>query len=77
MKIVRGNFGGEKGSSKTLNEKVTEGLDKLQPDKETNYPFILIVDTGEDLKVVSDVDIEKFNMFLDLVKQTVLMGAYE
>jgi hypothetical protein len=77
LKIVHGNFGAGKESSKTLNEKVTEGLDKLQPDKEKNYPFILIVDTGEDLKVVSDVDVEKLNMFLDLVKQTVLMGAYE
>lgn len=77
MKIVHGNFGAGKGSSKTLNEKVTEGLGKVQSDKETNYPFILIVDTGEDLKVVSDVDVEKLNMFLDLVKQTVLMGAYE
>ena len=77
MKIIHGNFGGEKESSKTLNQKIFEGLDRLQPDEEQHYPFILIVDAGDDLRVISDMDVEKFNMFLDLVNQTILTGAYE
>ena len=40
-------------------------------------PFILIVDTGEDLKVVSDIEMEKFNLLIDLVKMTVLTGNYD
>lgn len=79
MKIIEGNFRNDK--KKSLNQKVTEGLDKLQKsentDEELRHPFILIVDTGEDLKVVSDIDMEKFNMLLDLVKLTVLTGSYE
>ncbi len=45
-------------------------------DEEIRYPFILIVDTGEELKVVSDVEMEKFNLLLDLVKHTILTGDY-
>jgi len=72
LKIIQGNF--NKDKSKSLNDKVLEGLTKL---KEIRYPFILIVDTGEDLKVVSDIDMEKFNLLLDLVKMTVLTGNYD
>lgn len=78
MKIIQGNF--NKDKSKSLNDKVLEGLTKLQDqsnDEEIRYPFILIVDTGEDLKVVSDIDMEKFNLLLDLVKMTVLTGNYD
>jgi len=78
LKIVQGNF--SKDKKKTLNEKVSEGLSKLEESSEEEtlrYPFILIVDTGEDLKVVSDVEMEKFNLLLDLVKMTVLTGSYE
>ena len=77
MKIIQGNF--NKDKSKSLNDKVLEGLTKLKDqsnDEEIRYPFILIVDTGEDLKVVSDIDMEKFNLLLDLVKMTVLTGNY-
>lgn len=78
MKIIQGNF--SKDKSKSLDDKVLEGLTKLKDqsnDEEIRYPFILIVDTGEDLKVVSDVDMEKFNLLLDLVKMTVLTGNYD
>ena len=77
MKIIQGNF--NKSTKKTLNDKVLEGLTKLKDqsnDEEIRYPFILIVDTGEDLRVVSDVEMEKFNLLLDLVKQTILTGDY-
>lgn len=78
MKIIQGNF--NKDKSKSLDDKVLEGLTKLKDqsnDEEIRYPFILIVDTGEDLKVVSDIDMEKFNLLLDLVKMTVLTGNYD
>lgn len=78
MKVIQGNF--SKNTKKSLNDKVLEGLTKLKDqsnDEEIRYPFILIVDTGDDLRVVSDIEIEKFNLLLDLVKQTILTGEYE
>lgn len=78
MKVIQGNF--NKDNSKSLNEKLTEGLTKLEDssnEEALRYPFILIVDTGEELKVVSDVEMEKFNLLLDLVKMTILSGDYE
>ena len=78
MKIIQGNFSRDK--SKSLDDKVLEGLTKLKEqsnDEEIRYPFILIVDTGEDLKVVSDIEMEKFNLLIDLVKMTVLTGNYD
>lgn len=78
MKVIQGNF--NKDKSKSLNEKLTEGLTKLEDssnEEALRYPFILIVDTGEELKVVSDVEMEKFNLLLDLVKMTILSGDYE
>jgi hypothetical protein len=78
LKVIQGNF--SKDKSKSLNEKLTEGLTKLEDssnEEALRYPFILIVDTGEELKVVSDVEMEKFNLLLDLVKMTILSGDYE
>ena len=77
MKIIQGNF--DKSNKKTLSDKVLEGLQNLRDqsnDEEIRYPFIIIVDTGEELKVVSDVEMEKFNLLLDLVKHTILTGDY-
>ena len=77
MKIIQGNF--NKSTKKTLNDKVLEGLKNLKDqsnDEEIRYPFILIVDTGEEFRIVSDVEMEKFNLLLDLVKQTILTGDY-
>ena len=79
MKIIQGNFGDKK--NKSLSEKVSAGLDQLQQSENSDEilrdPFILIVDTGEDLKVVSDVEMEKFNLLIDLVKMTILTGNYD
>jgi len=78
LKVIQGNF--NKDKSKSLNEKLTEGLTKLENssgEETLRYPFILIVDTGEDLRVVSDVEMEKFNLLLDLVKMTILSGDYD
>jgi len=78
LKIIQGNF--SKNTKKTLNEKVLEGLTRLKDqsnEEEIRYPFILIVDTGEDLRVVSDIEMEKFNLLLDLVKMTILTGDYD
>jgi hypothetical protein len=77
LKVIQGNF--NKNTKKTLNEKVLEGLTRLKDqsnEEEIRYPFILIVDTGEDLRVVSDIEMEKFNLLLDLVKHTILTGEY-
>jgi|TARA_R100001510_G_C7441182_1_gene70348 hypothetical protein len=77
LKVIQGNF--KKSTKKSLNDKVLEGLQNLKDqsnDEEIRYPFILIVDTGEELRVVSDVEMEKFNLLLDLVKQTILTGDY-
>lgn len=77
MKVIQGNF--TKDKSKSLNEKLIEGITKLEDssDEDTlRYPFILIVDTGEDLRIVSDIEMEKFNLLLDLVKMTILTGDY-
>lgn len=80
MKIIQGNFGND--PKKSLGEKLSDGIDKIkeaQGDVEEGlrYPFILIVDTGEELRIVADVEVEKFNMILDLVKGSILSGAYE
>jgi hypothetical protein len=78
LKVIQGNF--NKDKSKSLNEKLTEGLTKLEDssgEETLRYPFILIVDTGEDLRVVSDIEMEKFNLLLDLVKMTILSGDYD
>jgi hypothetical protein len=80
LKVIQGNFGND--PKKSLGEKLSEGIDRI---KESNgddeeglrYPFILIVDTGEELRIVSDVEMEKFNLVLDLVKLSVLTGSYE
>lgn len=75
MKVIQGNF--KKDKSKTLKQKVSEGIDNIEGDEEIKYPFILIIDTGDELKIVSDIPMEKFNLMLDLVKNTILTGDYD
>ena len=75
MKVIQGNF--KKDKSKTLIQKVSEGIDNIEDDEEIKYPFILIIDTGDELKIVSDIPMEKFNLMLDLVKNTILTGDYD
>jgi hypothetical protein len=75
LKVIQGNF--KKDKSKTLKQKVSEGIDNIEDDEDIKYPFILIIDTGEELKIVSDIPMEKFNLMLDLVKNTILTGDYD
>jgi len=80
LKIIQGNFGND--PKKSLGEKLSDGIDKIKESKGDveeglRYPFVLIVDTGEELRIVSDVEMEKFNLILDLVKLSVLTGSYE
>jgi hypothetical protein len=75
LKVIQGNF--KKDKSKTLKQKVSEGPDNIEDDEEIKYPFILIIDTGDELKIVSDIPMEKFNLMLDLVKNTILTGDYD
>jgi|TARA_R100000482_G_C5117577_1_gene143895 hypothetical protein len=75
LKVIQGNF--KKDKSKTLKQKVSEGIDNIEDDEEIKYPFILIIDTGDELKIVSDIPMEKFNLMLDLVKNTILTGDYD
>tara|TARA_R100000773_G_C4213340_1_gene112379 strand:- start:38 stop:265 length:228 start_codon:yes stop_codon:yes gene_type:complete len=75
LKVIQGNF--KKDKSKTLKQKVSEGIDNIEDDEEIKYPFILIMDTGDELKIVSDIPMEKFNLILDLVKNTILTGDYD
>ena len=75
MKVIQGNF--KRDKSKTLKQKVSEGIDNIEDDEEIKYPFILIIDTGDELKIVSDIPMEKFNLMLDLVKNTILTGDYD
>ena len=75
MKVIQGNF--KKDKSKTLKQKVSEGIDNIEDDEEIKNPFILIIDTGDELKIVSDIPMEKFNLMLDLVKNTILTGDYD
>ena len=74
MKIVQGNFGNvSKDPEMTLKEKVFEAVEKF--DEMAEYPFILVVDTGEDLTIFSDIEVERFNLLLDTIKLTTITGG--
>ena len=76
MNIIYGDFG-NKGSS--LKNKVNRALNKVpnSNDENTEQTFLLIVDTGTDFKILSDVELPEFNVMLDIVKFTVLQQAYQ
>ena len=76
MNIIYGDFG-NKGSS--LKHKVNIALNKVpnSNDENTEQAFLLIVDTGVDFKILSDVELPEFNVMLDIVKFTVLQQAYQ
>ncbi len=74
MKIVQGNFGNvSKDPEMTLKKKVFEALEKFN--EEAEHPFILVVDTGEDLTIFSDIEVERFNLLLDTIKLTTITGG--
>lgn len=75
MSIIYGDFGNK---DSTLKHKINIALNKV-PDSDvagTEQTFLLIIDTGVDFKIVSDVELPEFNMMLDIVKFTVLQQAY-
>tara|TARA_R100000008_G_C3518983_1_gene132925 strand:+ start:176 stop:424 length:249 start_codon:yes stop_codon:yes gene_type:complete len=75
MSIIYGDFGNKDSS---LKHKVNIALNKVaDSDKpNTQQSFLLIVDTGVDFKILSDVELPEFNIMLDIVKFTVLQQAY-
>jgi len=76
MSIIYGDFGGNKDNS--LTHKVNLALKQVPhaEDSEADQKFLLIVDTGTDFKILSDVELPEFNIMLDIVKFTVLQQAY-
>jgi|TARA_R100000084_G_scaffold107866_1_gene69032 hypothetical protein len=75
MTIIYGDFGKKENS---LTKKINNALKEVpnSTDEETDQKFLLIVDTGTDFKILSDVDLPDFNVMLDIVKFTVLQKAY-
>tara|TARA_R100000742_G_C4234078_1_gene55032 strand:+ start:55 stop:303 length:249 start_codon:yes stop_codon:yes gene_type:complete len=75
MSIIYGDFGNKDSS---LKHKINIALNKVADSNEpnTNQSFLLIVDTGVDFKILSDVELPEFNVMLDIVKFTVLQQAY-
>ena len=75
MSIIYGDFGNKDSS---LKHKVNIALNKVADSNEpnTDQSFLLIIDTGVDFKILSDVELPEFNIMLDIVKFTVLEQAY-
>ena len=75
MSIIYGDFGKKENS---LTKKINNALKEVpnSTDEETDQKFLLIIDTGTDFKILSDVDLPEFNIMLDIVKFTVLQKAY-
>jgi len=76
MSIIYGDFGNKENS---LTSKINIALRQV-PDadnEKTDQKFLLIVDTGVDFKILSDVELPEFNIMLDIVKFTVLQQAYQ
>ena len=75
MTIIYGDFGKKESS---LAGKLNTALKEIPNanDQDTDQKFLLIVDTGKDFKILSDVELPEFNVMLDIVKFTVLQQAY-
>ena len=75
MSIIYGDFGKKENS---LTSKVNTALRQVPntEDENTEQKFLLIVDTGTDFKILSDVELPEFNIMLDVVKFTILQQAY-
>ena len=76
MSIIYGDFGNKKNS---LSNRIQLALKQVvDSDKaEADQKFLLIVDTGVDFKILSDVELPEFNIMLDICKFTVLQQAYQ
>tara|TARA_R110002012_G_C11428422_1_gene589128 strand:- start:178 stop:426 length:249 start_codon:yes stop_codon:yes gene_type:complete len=75
MAIVYGDFGKKENSLANKLQIALRQVDKSNDDK-ADLKFLLIVDTGSDFKILSDVELPEFNVMLDIVKFTVLQQAY-
>ena len=74
LKLIKGNFSNTSEEPKmSLKSKISEALEKFSDDDE--HPFILVVDTGEDLTIFSDIEVERFNLLLDTIKLTTITGG--
>lgn len=76
MNIIYGDFGNKQNS---LSNKIQIALKQVDnSDKpDSDQKFLLIVDTGTDFKILSDVELPEFNIMLDICKFTVLQQAYQ
>lgn len=76
MKIIEGNFGENAPKGKG---KINKAVKKLEASGLSidDSEFVLIVDFGGELKVASDLDIEKLTFVLEVIKYSVLTGSYE
>ena len=76
MNIIYGDFGNKQNS---LSNKIQIALKQVDnSDKpDSDQKFLLIVDTGTDFKILSDVELPEFNIILDICKFTVLQQAYQ
>lgn len=76
MKVIEGKFGVEAPTGK---DKVQQALKKFEDagvDLESSG-FVLIMDSGGEMKVASDLEIEKLVFMLEVIKASVLSGSYE
>jgi|TARA_B100000073_G_C23734091_1_gene571655 hypothetical protein len=76
MTIIYGDFGKKENS---LSGKLSTALKEVPNanDQNIDQRFLLIVDTGKDFKILSDVELPEFNVMLDICKFTVLQQAYQ
>lgn len=76
MKIIQGNFGSEsnKGGGK-LTKAVTRIEDAGIDTDEAK--FLLIVEADDELKVASDMELEKLVFILEAIKNSILSGTYD
>ena len=75
MTIIYGDFGKKENSLSNKLQIALRQVDKADDD-DADQKFLLIVDTGSDFKILSDVELPEFNNILDIVKFTVLQQAY-
>ena len=75
MAIIYGDFGKKENSLSNKLQIALRQVDKSNDDN-ADLKFLLIVDTGNDFKILSDVELPEFNVMLDIVKFTVLQQAY-
>ena len=76
MKVIQGKFGEDAPKGKDKIKQAVQKLEDSGMDLE-KAGFILIVDVGEEMKVASDLEIEKLIFMSEVIKNSVLTGSYE